>query len=299
MTSRDYDYNFALADQMIHWAPEEDQDLLILILQDYINLHSNDPYQAFYLIKIAHYYQTIGAQDVARYYLERLLHNAEDLILEDQSVHLSALNELLKISQTEEERIPIYEQLITRFPDRINLGQCHYYLGRGYERLGQWDRAYQEYDNFLEYPGTEIPGLVNGYNLIAQRIRFHESSKNWTFETLDDLVNAIRYAIGSRKIYLLNNYRAQDFFVLSWSQKMLDQQHNSGMGDFTSYSQSVIYYNRELESFSNDQEAYLKTWGWSYRVKSWYLYFRRIDYPRDPEIHGRWEWAGIFLGDPL
>ncbi|MDR1596788.1 MAG: tetratricopeptide repeat protein, partial [Treponema sp.] len=44
-------------------------------------------------------------------------------------------------------------------------------------------------------------------------------------------------------------------------------------------------------------EAYLRTWGWSQYISTWYLYFRKINFPSDPEIHGRWEWAGIYYGE--
>jgi len=41
----------------------------------------------------------------------------------------------------------------------------------------------------------------------------------------------------------------------------------------------------------------LRTWGWHQYLSTWYLYFRKIYFPADPEIHGRWEWAGIYYGE--
>ena len=58
-------------------------------------------------------------------------------------------------------------------------------------------------------------------------------------------------------------------------------------------------YRADLEPYSNDSEAYLRTWGWSYRIRTWYLYFRKIEYPANPDINGRWEWAGIYFGERL
>ena len=60
-----------------------------------------------------------------------------------------------------------------------------------------------------------------------------------------------------------------------------------------------IRYSSELDGASNPNEAYLRTWGWSTYVSVWYLYFRKVDFPIDPEIHGRWEWAGIYFGEML
>jgi hypothetical protein len=55
----------------------------------------------------------------------------------------------------------------------------------------------------------------------------------------------------------------------------------------------------EIEPFSNDTEAYLRSWNWAYQhqVGVWYLYFRRIDLPEKPDLNRKWEWAGIYLGE--
>jgi hypothetical protein len=50
---------------------------------------------------------------------------------------------------------------------------------------------------------------------------------------------------------------------------------------------------------SNDREAYLRSTGWNYRIPTWYFYFRRVEYPADPESNGAWEWAGVFFGEKL
>jgi hypothetical protein len=57
-----------------------------------------------------------------------------------------------------------------------------------------------------------------------------------------------------------------------------------------------IRYADRLDASSNSTEAFLKTWGWS-QISTWYLYFRKIYFPSDPEIHGRWEWAGVYYGE--
>lgn len=46
-------------------------------------------------------------------------------------------------------------------------------------------------------------------------------------------------------------------------------------------------------------KLFLRTIGWSYRVETWYLYFRRVNFKADPSIDGKWEWAGIFFGEKL
>ena len=54
----------------------------------------------------------------------------------------------------------------------------------------------------------------------------------------------------------------------------------------------------ELEA--DGDEAYLWTYGWGeLRIRDWYLYFRKVHMPSDPEINGSWEWAGVYLGQRL
>jgi len=48
---------------------------------------------------------------------------------------------------------------------------------------------------------------------------------------------------------------------------------------------------------SNSDEVFLRTWGWPVVVPVWHLYFRRVHFPADPAVHGRWEWVGVYYGD--
>jgi hypothetical protein len=116
-------------------------------------------------------------------------------------------------------------------------------------------------------------------------------------ESLEDLVSTIKYAMWTRNARLLSRYRAKvNFFASSWEEEGSDA-NQSFLDDLGSFLTQRIHYNAELDRDSNYREAYLRTWGWSYRIKTWYLYFRRVDFPADPEIHGQWEWGGIYFGE--
>jgi hypothetical protein len=88
-----------------------------------------------------------------------------------------------------------------------------------------------------------------------------------------------------------------NFFARSWGQESTD---DSGMAEFqiVDFMRSRrINYAAGLDAGSNANEAYLRTSGWSQYISTWYLYFRKIYFPADPEIHGRWEWAGVYYGE--
>ncbi|OQY36635.1 MAG: hypothetical protein B6229_09615, partial [Spirochaetaceae bacterium 4572_7] len=103
---------------------------------------------------------------------------------------------------------------------------------------------------------------------------------------------------------LLDRYRAYDFFIINWKSKYSDLRSSYPMESSVLTSMSITT-KRNLDSMSNENEAYLAVSGnrWSSSIwavfPTWYFYFKRVDFPMDPEIHGGWEWAGIYLGEKL
>ena len=85
---------------------------------------------------------------------------------------------------------------------------------------------------------------------------------------------------------------------MSWEQQVADENVTRAF-DLTEFPLSRVSFDDQLDQDSNINEAFLRTTGWSHRVKTWYLYFRRVNYKIDPDIDGSWEWAGIFLGEKL
>jgi hypothetical protein len=164
--------------------------------------------------------------------------------------------------------------------------------------LSLWDEAFAAYEDFLIAPETEIAGDPQARNRLTDLLRFHRSDKSWTRTDLDQLVINIRSAIYQRNGSKLIRYKADKFFTMSWSQDVTDMFTHTKL-DIPSFLNSSVQVTRDLDLMSNESEAFLRSWGWSYRIRTWYLYFKKIDYPADPEINGRWEWAGIYFGDPF
>jgi hypothetical protein len=173
-------------------------------------------------------------------------------------------------------------------------------LAQTYERIGDWSSAIQAYTRYLPYAGTMIPGFPNAEDYARQQVDFNNSRKDWTYESLPALLAAVESALDAGNSYQLGRCQAKvNFFARSWGQGEID---NSGMDDF-SLSDFMrgnrIRYENQLDASSNSTEAYLRTWGWPQYLSTWYLYFRKIYFPSDPEIHGRWEWAGIYYGEKI
>ncbi len=274
---------------------------LNLFLTTYVEQNPGDPFNGYYLMIVARNYRDELAYPFAVHYYERIIKNYQDLLVKEQSVHYLCLKDLINLVEDPEIRIVYYKDLIARFSDEINIGETYYYLGNTYADTGEWEQAIQAYVKFLDYPDVSIPGDSFARERISELIAFYNTDKNWTVETLDKLVENIKSAIYKGKYRrdgtLVKKYMAKvNFFAVSW-----EEQQSASDPDFTasigSFLTPKVQVSSELDKASNSQEAYLKTTGWSYRISTWYLYFRKINFPADSEIHGSWEWAGIYFGD--
>ncbi|MCH5290706.1 MAG: tetratricopeptide repeat protein [Treponema sp.] len=281
----------------------KDYTSLILFLTDWVETHPQDMFNSWWLLMTAYAYLESNASPIAEYYLERIIRDYPDLSVQGTSVHFLCLQHLIQISRSSANRISYFNQLITNFPNDVSRTEMYLRLAREYEQEGDWNQAVKSYTLFLEQEDAttiQIAGIPNAYVEAKQLIDFNNSSKDWTFETLDALVAAVKNAISTYNWQALDRYKSKvNFFTMSWRQ---DETGNNSLANFSMRSFMVgnrIRYNAELDSMSSPWEAYLRTTGWSNYVNIWYLYFRKVNFPADPDIHGRWEWAGIYLGEKL
>ena len=277
-----------------------------VFLTTYVDQHPKDAYSAYYLLLVAKSYAETSPE-LAEHYYRRIVWTRADVIIRGVSAHYTALTELIQLSEEPTQRIAYYDDLLERFGDAVDLGTVYYAIADAYGKLGQWDDAFSSYRRFLDYCdiaedgcNSVIDGRLNAYQTIGARVRFYDSDKDWTRADLNSLVSDIKRALVNQNSNGLLHYRAgENFFARSWEQDEFDfnSQISFNLGIFLRRSQ--VRFADEIDITSNVREAYLRTWGWSHRISTWYLYFRRVDFPADPEIHGNWEWAGIFFGERL
>ncbi|MEE8441172.1 MAG: hypothetical protein V3S41_05575 [Spirochaetia bacterium] len=275
---------------------------LIAYLTTVVEQHPDDPFGALYLYLVGQTYLGQGAGAPARHYFERVVHGYADVEFKGVSIHKVSLEQLVYLTPDAERRSRYYRALIFEYPDDVDLGLLHYRLAKAYEEYGEWEHAYAAYRTLLSYPDTVVPREPNAIRQIAERVDFYDSSKNWTVASLDDLRGAIAWAIVNKNVRELLRYRAGvNFFTRTWEQDPEDPNAAPewDLGALLLNSRRISV-SSTIDLDSDGDEAYLFTYGWGgLRIKTWYLYFRRVDYPLDPDIHGNWEWAGIFLGERL
>jgi tetratricopeptide (TPR) repeat protein len=271
---------------------------LINFLGGWMSRYPDDPYSAYYLLMIAYAYTQQEADEVAFLYYDLIVRNYPDLMVKGESIHFIALNRLITLAENQEQLVWYYEELLSRFSDKTDPGVLYFQLGQAYEKTGEWNQAIGAYTQFLPYYGTVIPGFPNAYAYARRLVDFNNSPKNWTFESLPALLKTIQNALNTGNSNRLWSYRAKvNFFTRSWGQ---EEDDNADMAEFTLVDfmrGNQIRYADELDESSNANEAYLCTWGWYQYISTWYFYFRKIYFPLNPDIHGRWEWAGIYYGE--
>ena len=274
---------------------------LINFLSSRIHHSPGDPNNAYYLFMIAYGYQQMGAHPTAALYFDMIVKNYSDLGIQGKSIHLACLNQLISLVDKPQQKVWYYEELITRFQDQIDMGPSYFMLAQAYEGIGEWNNAIRAYTQFLSYPGSDVPGFPDADNYAKCLVDFNNSAKDWSFENLDSLVNAVKAALDAGSSNRLWQYHAKaNFFTRTWEH---GDTYDGGIAGHAVFNLSDfmrgnrIRYADTLDVSSNANEAYLRTWGWSQYISTWYLYFRKIYFPLDPEIHGRWEWAGIYYGE--
>lgn len=260
-------------------------------------------FNSYWLMCAGLSYLDRGASDIARYYFERTVNSTRDLIYEGRSTHLVCLEHLINMSESPENRIRYLRRLLDSYADEVNATELIYSLAVEYGEAGDWTRAMSCYEEFLSREDADtvrIPGHPNAYMDALELVSFAESSKDWMFATLDELVSAVRSAIARYDYNALDSYKAKvNFFAMSWRQDMTDSNARDPFSMRSFMRGQRIRCDAELDASSTPNEAYLRTTGWSNYVNVWYLYFRKVNFPPDPSIHGRWEWAGIYFGEKL
>ena len=284
--------------QAVHDYPE-----LILFLTDWVDSNPDDPYNAYWLLQTAFAYLKCSSEPMAQYYFERTLRNFSDLTIQGQSIHELCLKHLLQISTDPANRITYFNQLITRFPDTVSTTELYVRMAMEYEKEGEWAQSLRCYQLFLakdDATTIQIPGLPNAYKTAKRLIDFNNSSKSWTYENLNDLLRNVKSALKSSDSGWLEGIRSKvNFFAMSWKTDENSANAQSELNLSAYMTEKPINFSTTLDEMSTPSEAYLRTWGWNTSPNIWYLYFRKVNFPADQNIHGRWEWAGIYFGEKL
>lgn len=276
---------------------------LNLLLTDYVDRHPKDPYDAYYLYIVAEDYLKAKAVPFADVYFDRILERYPNLSINGKTIDYLALSELVKTTHNPYQRINYYKELLARFDTTVQKAPAYFKLAKSYGQVGEWKKEMQTYESFLQLPNHTVPGVPTARNQANYFVELYNYPHvNWAFSSLPRLVDSIRYAVDVHSVRLLSRYWAKvGFFARSWESL---QAWDSGaqllvplfLRDFYVFMTPSVYVDPNPDITADNREAFLKTGGWSYRIPTWYFYFRKINFPANPSIQGKWEWAGVYFG---
>lgn len=294
---------FVLTQQIAHnLANAGRREAEIIFLTTHAARDAADPFDAYYLLMAAQAYEELGETPLAVHYYARVLKNHQDLLVKGESVHLYCLQRLVELETSAQERIGYLKELSSpRFSGKVERpGALYFRLAQSYEEVGNWEQAVKAYNLFLGTADLEVPGVTNASRVAAEKVLFYYADPTWTVPDLATLVEAVRDAIERKDIAKLRRYQARvNFSAEGWEQAAPSEEVPEEFAISNYLASSNPSVGSELDPTSNDREAWLRTTNWSFRPTTWYLYFRRIDFPAKPDVNGHWEWAGIKFGERL
>jgi hypothetical protein len=287
-----------------------EQDRVNLFLTTFAAENPSDPFDAHYLYRVAENYRTAGALPLARTYYHRILRRYADIVENGESVHYQCLIKLIPLETDPSARRAVFQELNARFRYKMVTPDLFYQWGRASEALGKWDEAQASYNAFLKFSDPTVPGEPRAASRVHALVDLAQTDRAWIRQDLNDLISQVKQSILTDDTATMEQLRAKvGFFALSWDNtdvtdtlseafdirqflRELVQQANYGGG-------TEVRFADKLDDSSNESEAYVKSTGWNYRIPTWYFYFRRVEYPADPDVNGSWEWAGVFFGEKL
>ncbi len=301
-TTKSPEVKFALHDKLAKNLKLKNKRKSLKIFLSSLTEDETNPYRAYWLLMLANEYMDENMDSLAAYYFERIVKLDKDLEIKGKSIYFLSLNNLIKITKDPKRLAEYYSLLLDNFYDKIDPAYAYFMLAQNYEKLGEWHLAIQTYSKFISLARFDvvIPGIPDNYAYARKILDYNSSSKSWTVERLDDLVAIIKSAIRRNDYATLERYRSKvNFFAFAWKQELTDVYIPPDFELKNFMYSRYIKIAPQLHPSSTPYEAYLRTSGWHHYSRIWYLYFRKINFPADPDIHGRWEWSGIYYGEKI
>lgn len=256
-----------------------------------------------YLLALS--YKETRQPKLASHLLLRLATQSNEIVYQGQPLQQRLLQNLVEDMDDPLERLIFLKQLLAYQGNSERSVTLSYYLGKTYQNIGLWDQAIETYRYTLSLPGAIEILDPKDYNNIRSLIAYRNNPSNRVFRDLDILIQRVKQAQESGNIESLAQLQAiSDFVIQYWAQK--ENYHPTpeqdtflrGLIEFSrNYNgENTVKWEAGLSELSNSNEAYVKTTNWYAEWGTVHFYFRKVFYPPNPEIHGQWEWAGVFLG---
>nr|WP_267509664.1 hypothetical protein [Borreliella garinii] len=262
-------------------------------------------YYPLYLYLMGNIYDSMGEDFVAFSIYKYVVDNFNDYVYENCSVKTRVAKKIVNLNIDSIDKINYYKFILNTEIDNLNneeKGNYFYNLALSLEDVQDYDESYFYYKKFLSIPRAHLKIDSRDYFNVVTKINYFNNPEFVVYRNLGDLIQDVKkFVLSGDTSKLLNIRDKNNFFIQSWDQKG-GKSNSINTNSFLTTMirlggrrKNGIQFAKHLEADSSDDISYLESSGWDY-IREWYFVFKRIAYPKDPEINNGWTWIGVYLG---
>lgn len=297
---------FLIVDRIvdIHMRNKDYKDALRVVNQVIANDESGEYYPLYFYL-MGNIYSSIKEDLVAFTYYRYVVDNFDDYIYENSSVKLDIAKRVINLNIEAGDKIRYYKLLLNDNAESLinaDRGNYYYNLALSLESIQNYDEAYFYYKKLLSIPRSDLRIDSIDYSGVITKINYYNNPDFVIYRNLNDLIQDVkRYIFSGNTAKLLSIRDKHNFFIQSWDQRggksnsINTNSFLTTMIKLGSRRKNGIQFASSFEADSSDDISYLGSSGWEH-IWEWYFVFKKISYPKDPEINNGWAWIGVYLG---
>lgn len=286
-------------DEIILLFSESDRiDDLVLYLGEISTIEKDEIFLDLLYFNLHNLYWNMGLKDIAIFYALKINEQNYSINYKSSNIGYYIAKRIITTDAPFKIKEKMYKLLFNKYYDKIDVPFMLYEFSNLYRKNFDIDSAVSLLTKFIRTsPHYNNEEANIDLRKIRKEINFYNSNKRWIYQDLNKLIKNIKSAIIKRNKKRLDRYVSQIGFFGKVSQKINKRGWTYQEIKIDRRWPNKIIFAKSLEEYSGDQEAYLKTSNWNtIGMHIWYFYFKRVDYPYNPNIDGGWEWKGIYFG---
>jgi len=259
-------------------------------------------YKSYLSFVISEYYWQKGSKEAALYYMLCVDRDAYSIQYDFKPIGYYIAKRVISCNTPYEIKEKMYDVLLTEYKDIIDVPYVLLELSDLYKENFDMNKAVIVMKKIISIYTSDSYEGESSINIskINNEINFYYSKKDWIYQDLGVLIDNIKDAIMKKDKKLLYKYVSKSSFQVRVFQKLHQQSWSFYDIKIHKRWNNRIVFADQLEEFSSTTEAYLRSKNWNFPLlRTWYFYFKKVDYPYETDIHGGWEWAGIYFGNPF
>ncbi len=288
----------------IHMHNKDYEDALRFVNQGVANDESNEYYPLYFYL-MGNIYSSIKEDSVAFTYYRYVVDNFDDYIYENSSIKLDIAKRVIGLNIDAGYKVNYYKLLLNYDSENLtneDRGNYYYNLALSLESIQSYDEAYFYYKKLLTIPRANLKIDSRDYSGVITKVNYYDNPDFVIYRNLNDLIYYVkRYIFSGNTTSLLSIRDKHNFFIQSWDQRggrsnsINTNSFLTTMIKLSSRRKNGIQFATTFEEDSSDDISYLGSTGWEH-IREWYFVFKKISYPKDPEINNGWAWIGVYLG---